>query len=146
MKHARQVIREAVAAILTPIGITVHRTRITPLVTLPAISIYISDEISIPESKDGIGGNVRYSREADLVIELTVDAVSGVDDTADDYVAQIEAAMAADITLTSTATESVLIRTNFEHDGESDKQVMNVRVTYRVWYRTTAADPENAIV
>ena len=146
MKHARQKIREAVSAILAPIGIDVHRSRVTQLVTLPAISLFARDEVSEPESRDGIGGTVRYSRGLELVIELSAEGVSGVDDTVDDYVAQIEAAMASDTTLTSTAVESVLVRTSFEDNGEADRQIMVARMVYRVWYRTTAANPETSIV
>jgi hypothetical protein len=145
MKHHRQVIREKVASILAPIGITVHRTRIYPYDALPAISVYVNQERATNENSSALNTPARYTREAELVVEVLAEAVTGVDDTVDDYVAQVEAELAADLTLDGTVTECILERTAFQSYGDGEKPVMSARLSYRVWYRTTAADPETAI-
>jgi len=146
MKHARQVIREAVITQLAGIsGITFHRSRAYNLVGLPAASVYIDSENSEAENKDSINKPRTYSREANLLIEVVAEAVTNFDNAVDDYAAQIEADMGGDLTLGGTATDSTLYATTIDVDGSGDKPLAVVKLNYRVWYRTTAADPENNI-
>lgn len=145
MKHHRQVIREQVATLLAPVGITVRRTRIYPYDSLPAISVWMNQERVTNENSSSLNTPARYTREAELVIEVSAEAVNNVDDALDDYVARVESALAADLTLSDTVTECILERTSFQVFGEGDKPVMTARMSYRVWYRTTALNPELAI-
>jgi hypothetical protein len=147
MKHARQVIREAVITQLSGItGVTFHRSRAYKLIALPAISVYVDSENISSELKDGINSARVYSREANLIIEVAIEAVDDADDASDDYAAQIEAAIAGDLTLGGTCIDTTLYQTSADIDGSSDKPLAFTRISYRVWYRTTGADPENAIV
>lgn len=146
MKHARQVIREAVETQLSSIaGVTLTRSRAYKVTSLPAISVYIDSEQSQGENKDSINRSRTYSREANLIIEIVCEAVSDSDNAVDDYSAQVEAAMGGDLTLGTTAVDSTLYATTVDIDGHSDKPLAIARISYRVWYRTTALDPENNI-
>lgn len=143
MKHARQKIREAVATLLAGIGPTVYRSRVYPIVTLPVISVYANTEQSESEN-ELIGTPRRYTRRLTLQIDVAVEAVTGSDDLADDYAAQIEAAMAADVTLTSTVVDSFLSGTAVAFDA-SEIPTAKTTLTYTCWYRTTGADAETAL-
>lgn len=146
MKHARQLIREAVETQLAGIsGVTFARSRAYKVLGLPAISIYANTENSSAENLDSLNTPRRYTREVNVVVEIVVESVSGADDAVDDYAAQVEAALAADLTLNSTAIDSTLYTTSIDFDGSSDKPLVIARLSYRVWYRTTALDPETAI-
>lgn len=145
MKHARQSIREAVITLLSGIaGVTLERSRVYPMVTLPVISVYANGEVSESEN-ESMPSPLRYSRRLQLQVDIAVEAVTGFDDTVDDYAAQVEAALAADVTLGGTATDSVLTRTTIDMDGSGDKPIAIARLQYEVWYRTTGTDPENVI-
>lgn len=145
MKHYRQTIRESVATLLGSIDATIHRTRAYPMTALPAISVQINNERTIHENRGPLNAAPRYTREADLIIEVAHEAKSSVDDAVDDLVAQVEAIIGADVTLGGSVEESILTRTTFTVNGEGDIPYMMGALTYRVWYRTTAADPQTAI-
>mgnify|MGYP001342193724 CR=1 FL=1 len=144
MKHARQVIREAVATLLAGVGPAVYQSRVYPMVTLPVISIYANAEEAESEN-DTIGAPRRYTRDLTLQIDVVVDAVTGSDDLMDDYAAEIEALMAADVTLGGVVTDTNLTRTTITLDGQSDTPIAKASLNYTVWYRTTGTDPENAL-
>ena len=144
MKHARQKIREAAAAALTGIASQVYTSRVYPLVNLPVISVYANNERSEMEN-DTLNTPRRYSRRLALEVEIVAEAVSDVDNSVDDLAAQVEAAMAADLTIAGTATDSELQAAQFEFDGGSDIPTVRARLGFEVWYRTTATDPENAL-
>jgi len=145
VKHHRQVIREAVATLLSPISATIHRTRVYRLASLPAISVFVGSESITEENSSHLNTPKRYSRQAELQIDVSVEATSNVDDVVDDLVAQVEARLAADPTFTTEVPDSTLTRTSFESNGDGDTPYMTASILYRVWYRTTAADPENAL-
>lgn len=149
MKHARQVIREEVASMLVGItGVSFPQSKLKKLADAPAITIYTGSESSEPESRDSINGPRRYSRFVNLNIELVLEAdASGLyENEADGFAAEIESAMAADLTLNGSATDSELIGTEQDIDELSEGHVLSMTVlNYRVWYRTTASDPETAI-
>lgn len=145
MKHYRQTIRESVAALLAPIDAAIHRTRIYPMTALPAISVQINNERATHENRGPLNAAPRYTREADLTIEVAHEAKADVDDAVDDLVAQVEARMGADVTLGGSVEESILTRTSFITSGDGDTPYMIATITYRAWYRTTASDPETAI-
>lgn len=145
MKHARQKIREYIATALAAIsGAEVYRSRVYPLVTLPAISVYVEDENATSENET-MPSPARYSRTLSLIIEIAVESTQNYDDLVDDYAAQVEVIMAADVELGGTATYSVLQRTVIDLGGDSDIPIAIARLNYFVWYRTTGSDPENAL-
>jgi len=145
VKHYRQTIREAVAALLLSIDATIYRTRIYPMTSLPAISVHINNERVTHENSGPLNAAPRYTREADLRIEVAHEAAADVDDAVDDLVAQVEALIGADVTLSGSVEESILTRTDLSVSGDGDTPYMIATLTYRVWYRTTAADPQTAI-
>lgn len=145
MKHARQKIREAVETSLSAIGgVTITRSRVHPKMSLPAIDIRTLSESSDLEN-DQIPSPRRYSRRVILEVDITVSAVSDYDDLADDYAAQVEAILGADTTLTSTCTDSKLISTATEDDGDQEKPIAVTRLAYECWYRTTSTDAETPL-
>lgn len=145
MKHARQKIREQVETVLGGIsGVTVYRSRVYPMVTLPVISVYANDEISDLENET-MPSPVRYTRRLRLSVEIAVSATTGADDDADDYAAQAEALLHADPELGGYATDSKLVGTQTELGGDQDKPIVIARLIYEVWYRTTGTDPETAL-
>lgn len=145
MKHARQTIREAAATALSGITTaTIYTSRVYPMISLPVISIFANQETSESEN-ELIGSPQRYSRRLILQVEVACEAVSGVDDDVDDFAAQIEAAMASDLTLGGSCTDSTLRSTAIDLDGNSETPIALARIQYEVWYRTTAEDAETAI-
>ena len=144
MKHARQKIREAVATALVGLSPTIYTSRVYPIVTLPVISIFANVEVSSSEN-ELIGTPRRYTRELALDIEVVVEAVTGFDDDVDDYAAQIEALMAADVTLSGAVTDSTLTGTIVTLDGSGDKPLAKAALTYSIWYRTTGTDAETPL-
>lgn len=143
MKHARQKIREAVATILSGLSPTLYPSRVYPIVTLPAISIYANGERSQSENQV-INTPRRYTRNLSLIVEIAVEAVTGFDDLVDDYCAQIESAMAADVTLNGSAVDSTMTGTLLTMDG-GDIPTAKAAITYDVWYRTTGANAETSL-
>ena len=143
MKRSRQKIREAVAANLAGIA-TVYTSRIYPKLTLPVISVYGNNEQSEGEATEAVGPQ-RYSRRLTLEIEITAEATEGADDAVDDLSAQVEAAMAADRWLGGLAEETGLAATRMSFANAGDTQVATAPLSYLVWYRTHASDPENPI-
>lgn len=143
MKHVRQKIREAVATALDGLSPTIYRSRVYPVVTLPAISIYANGERSESENKV-INTPRRYTRRLSLVVEVVVEAVTGFDNLVDDYCAQIESAMADDVTLSGYAVDSEMSGTVLMMDG-GDTPTAKASITYDIWYRTTGADAETAL-
>ena len=81
----------------------------------------------------------------DLAIEVKVDATTAVDDVLDALAAQVEVAMATDRTLGGFATDSEYINMRMVTDGSGAKPFVYGIMTYEVWYRTTALDPETAL-
>lgn len=145
MKHYRQTIRESVETLLSSMSATIYRTRVYPMTSLPAISVQINNELVIHENSGPLNAAPRYTREADLTIEVAHESESNVDDAVDDLVAQVEALIGADVTLGGAVEESILTRCNFTTNGSGDVPYMIATLTYRVWYRTTASDPQTAI-
>ena len=140
MKHARQKIIEAVATAVAGLGADVYRSRVYPAVVLPVFSVYAINEQSESENPS-IGMPRRYTRRLQLAIEILIEAVTNGDDLADDYAAQIEAAMAANITLSNLVTDSFLAGTVKQFDA-AEIPIVKTTLTYTAWYRTTAINPE----
>jgi hypothetical protein len=84
-------------------------------------------------------------RNLSLVIEGYVKAVSNYDDTVDTIAKEVETAMGNDVTLNSLAKNSYLESTEIEYDGEGDKPLAVVQLTYRVEYMTKENAPQTAV-
>lgn len=148
MKHARQTIREAVLAKLAIIaGVTFAASRVYKLTSLPAISVYTNVESIDPEGRDSLSASRVFHRYVEVVVEHITNATIGFENEADDYAARVESALSVDLKLNNTATDIVLVSTSIDLEELDEGLSIGVtKLTYRVWYITTAADPENALV
>ncbi len=84
-------------------------------------------------------------RNLSLVIEGYVKAVSNYDDTVDTIAKEVETAMGNDVTLNGLAKNSYLESTEIEYDGEGEKPVAVVSLTYTVEYMTIENAPQTAV-
>ena len=147
MAHVRQLIRDNVITAVTSLsttGANVYRTRIYPLEAgnLPGLCVYTSVEDSAADTMTGTRG---MERSCDIIIEAFVRAVSNYDNTMDTISAEIEAAMATDVTRGGNAKDTVLVRSEVELSDEGDRPLAMVRLTYSVLYRTAINDATVAL-
>tara|TARA_B100000427_G_C15518610_1_gene599316 strand:+ start:1869 stop:2318 length:450 start_codon:yes stop_codon:yes gene_type:complete len=149
MAHVRQQLRERAASTLgslTTTGSKVYQSRVYPLATsnLPGLLIYTRSEDSQPETM-GAASTRLIQRNLSLVVEGYVKAVSNYDDTVDTIAEEVETAMGNDRTLNGLAKDSYLISTEINYDGEGDKPVAAVTMTYLVEYMTIENAPGSAV-
>jgi len=147
MAHVRQQLRERAATTLTGLtttGSKVYQSRVYPMgaANLPGLLIYTKSEDSEAQT---IGGTRTVLRNLSLVIEGYVKAVSNYDDTIDTVAAEVETALGNDVTLNGLAKNSYLESTEIEFDGEGDKPVASVSMTYIVQYMTIENAPQTAV-
>ena len=130
MSHARQKIREAFVSALSAISTPATESRILINSTLPAVTVYSTEEVAEPLTMGGIS-----DRAVSIVVEARVNG-SSIDDTLDALAVEIE---------TGIATVSIVcvqyIGTEIEFDAETDNPYGIMRITYVAPYSTTAADP-----
>lgn len=143
--HARQIIRDAVAATLAAspqIRAEVHASRVHSFAqdSLPVILVYTTEEASELLSMGGA-----MHRELTLLVIGAVAVTRNLDNDLDTLAAQVEAAIAADPSLEGKAKQTVLDRTAIEMTGEGDKRVGTVTLEFTVVYMTASADPATII-
>lgn len=147
MSHVRQQLRERAATTLTGLtttGSKVYQSRVYPLgaANLPGLLIYTKSEDSEIVTMSGAR---TLLRNLSLVIEGYVKAVSNYDDTVDTIAKEVETAMGNDVTLNGLAKNSYLESTEIEYDGEGEKPVAVVSLTYTVEYMTIENAPQTAV-
>lgn len=147
MSHVRQQLRERAATTLTGLtttGSKVYQSRVFPLgaANLPGLLIYTKSEDSEIVTMSGAR---TLLRNLSLVIEGYVKAVSNYDDTVDTIAKEVETAMGNDVTLNGLAKNSYLESTEIEYDGEGEKPVAVVSLTYTVEYMTKENAPQTAV-
>lgn len=147
MSHVRQQLRERAATTLTGLSTTgskVYQSRIYPLgnSNLPGLLIYTKSEDSEAVTMSGAR---TLLRNLSLVIEGYVKAVSNYDDTVDTIAKEVETAMGNDVTLNGLAKNSYLESTEIQYDGEGEKPVAVVSLTYSVEYMTKENAPQTAV-
>ncbi len=147
MSHVRQQLRERAATTLTGLtttGSKVYQSRVYPLgaANLPGLLIYTKSEDSKIVTMSGAR---TLLRNLSLVIEGYVKAVSNYDDTVDTIAKEVETAMGNDVTLNGLAKNSYLESTEIEYDGEGEKPVAVVSLTYTVEYMTIENAPQTAV-
>ena len=147
MSHVRQQLRERAATTLTGLtttGTKVYQSRVYPLgaANLPGLLIYTKSEDSEIVTMSGAR---TLLRNLSLVIEGYVKAVSNYDDTVDTIAKEVETAMGNDVTLNGLAKNSYLESTEIEYDGEGEKPVAVVSLTYTVEYMTKENAPQTAV-
>tara|TARA_R100000655_G_scaffold53402_1_gene91340 strand:+ start:1289 stop:1732 length:444 start_codon:yes stop_codon:yes gene_type:complete len=147
VSHVRQQLRERAATTLTGLtttGSKVYQSRVYPLgaANLPGLLIYTKSEDSEIVTMSGAR---TLLRNLSLVIEGYVKAVSNYDDTVDTIAKEVETAMGNDVTLNGLAKNSYLESTEIEYDGEGEKPVAVVSLTYTVEYMTKENAPQTAV-
>lgn len=147
MAHVRQQIRERAATTLTGLtttGTKVYQSRIYPLgaANLPGLLIYTKSEESLPQT---IGATRTVLRNLSLVVEGYVKASANYDDTVDTISAEVETALGNDVTLNNLAKDCYLESTDIQYNGEGEKPVGVVSLTFNVTYATINNAPETAV-
>ena len=145
--HIRQQIREKLGTTLTGLtttGSNVYESRVYPLenASLPALIIYTKSETSEPIV---IGTQRLMSRELSVVVEGYAKATSNFDDTIDTISKEVEEAIAADRTLDGLAKDCYLESTEIEFNGEGEKPLGYVSLTFLANYYVQETNPDVAV-
>jgi hypothetical protein len=145
--HIRQQIREYFGTTLTGLSTTgsnVYESRVYPLenAKLPALIIYTKSETSEPIV---IGTDRVMSRELAVVVEGYAKATSDFDDTIDTISKEVEQAIAADRTLDGKAKDTYLESTEIEFNGEGEKPLGYVSLTFLTNYYVKEKNPDVAV-
>jgi len=145
--HIRQQIREYFGTTLTGLSTTgsnVYESRIYPIENskLPALVIYTKSETSEPIV---IGTDRVMSRELSVVVEGYAKATSDFDDTIDTISKEVEKAIAADRTLDGKAKDTYLESTEIEFNGEGEKPLGYVSLTFLTNYYVQETNPDVAV-
>jgi len=145
--HIRQQIREYFGTTLTGLSTTgsnVYESRIYPIENskLPALVIYTKSETSEPIV---IGTDRIMSRELSVVVEGYAKATSDFDDTIDTISKEVEKAIAADRTLDGKAKDTYLESTEIEFNGEGEKPLGYVSLTFLTNYYVQETNPDVAV-
>ncbi len=132
MSHARQQIREALAARvtgLTTCGTRVFQSRMVPQETLPLLLVTTNDE----EINPGTIGDI-YERVLSVSVIGLAKATANLDDTLDTIAAEVEVAMSAEYW-------AELVAINVGFDEMLEKPAGRIELVYRVTYRTASSVP-----
>ena len=145
--HIRQQIREYIGTTLTGLtttGSNVYESRVYPLenAKLPALIVYTKSETSEPIV---IGTDRVMSRELTVVVEGYAKATSDFDDTIDTISKEVEQAIAADRTLDGKAKDTYLESTEIEFNGEGEKPLGYVSLTFLTNYYVQETNPDVAV-
>lgn len=144
MPHVREQIRDAAVTALT--GLTTTSTRVYAerlyqlrATDLPGLRIFCGAESVEP---DRLGASFGQQRDMSLIVEGVARANSALDDTLDDICAEVEAALAADVTLGGKCKFLHLTGIDDpEQSDEGDQPTGMVRLNFRVQYRTLNTTP-----
>jgi len=147
MSHVRQQIREYFGTTLIGLsttGTNVTESRVYPIENskLPALVIYTKSETSEPIV---IGTDRVMSRELSVVVEAYCKAASNFDDTIDTISKEVEEAISADRTLGGLAKDTFIESTEIEFNGEGEKPLGYVSLTFLTNYYVNEQNPDVAI-
>lgn len=156
MTHARQQIRSRLEvttlvsmAASTGAGV-IYRTRTRPVTLYPSIAIIGDNEITLEVENPGyINAAVtdkRYRRFYDVKIEIAVKGNDDPDDVLDALCVTAENLIALDDSMGGGVIATDLLSVLFERDGTGEEAIHIATMTYRIEYRTTAADPETFLM
>jgi hypothetical protein len=146
MSHLRQLIRSNIVTAVTGLSATasrVYQTRIYPLEQskLPGLCVYTRSESTEYVT---IGLPRRQERTLEVVVEIYASALSGLDNTLDNISAQIEEALATDITRGGYAKDTKVIAFEADFDGSGEQPVGVGRLTVQVTYSNRENEVESA--
>lgn len=134
MSHARQQIRESVAALvtgLTTTGTKVFQSRMRPQAEskLPCLLVTTNDE----QIDSASVGNLQQ-RSITLVIRGIAMGGATLDDTLDQIALEVETAMASDY-------RSALEKIEIDFDDELEKPIGSISLTYKTTVITASGNP-----
>jgi len=137
MAHARSLIRDAVALALTGLATTSSRVSVDPLYDLEAQALPSLRIQTGHESVDTVAqfGRRTYERTMSLSIEGVAHASTGLANTLDAMTAEIEIAMAADVTFGGVCMDAVLQGLN-QSIERADQPVGKIALEYAMKYVT----------
>ena len=156
MSHVRTQIRNQLVTYLTGLSTTgsnvfKSRPQARPLQSseLPGLVIYTEGEDDAPQTMGG-PSSMQLERHLRVKIEAIVRVNSAFDDTLDTIINEVETALNASVTTFSVNNLARLgIRLTSiddpEFDGQGDKVVGRVAMTWTAIYRTVASTPGTAI-
>lgn len=144
--HIRQQIRQAVVSTLTGLtttGTNVFTSRVyaLPQVALPALCIYTKDEateyvsMTIPRT---------LQRNLNLSVEIFVAANQNSDNTIDQACAEIEQAIANDVTISGKAKDTMITSVDVDFDGDGEVPVARATMNLLITYFNVEGDAEVA--
>lgn len=143
MAHVRKLIRDNIETTLTGLtttGSNVFASRVYPIQSarMPGLCIYTSSEqIEALTIKPPRG----LIRSLEVSVEAYVESAAP-DDVLDAIGAEIEAAMATDLTRGGNAKDTLLKTFEAEFVGEGERPVVVGRFIYEIMYSTTETDAE----
>lgn len=146
MSHLRQLIRSNIVTTVTGLATTgsrVYQTRIYPLEQskLPGLCVYTRSETT---EYTTISPPRRQERTLEVVIEIYASATTNLDNTLDTVSAQIEEALAADLTRGGYAKDTKVIAFEADFDGSGEQPVGVGRLTVQVTYSNRENEVESA--
>lgn len=143
MAHVRQQIREAVATAITGLAsaASVHQSRVYDLEAgdLPAFKVYTLSEGS---ERDSLSYPRGTRRQLQVVVEAAAKAAADLDDTLDTLCAEVETAIAADISLGGLSQDAYLETTQIEFNDGGDQPHGTATMSWVVEYRVRETAPE----
>jgi hypothetical protein len=145
MPHVRQQIREAAATALTGLATTstrVYQSRVYPLrdADLPCLLISTDDETITSTSI----GSLQLERALKLTVRAVAKATSSLDDTLDQILAEVEAALSGS-TLGGLCKQTMPDSISVQMDDTLDKPAGVATLTYTVTYFTAGSAPGTPI-
>ena len=147
MPHYRQQIREHIATTITglaTVGTNVHQTRVYPLETVPALSVYMDSE-EIEEDFETMGNHTVV--DITLHIDVNVAKATGMDDELDTIIGEVQAAIGADETLNGlaySATYAGIETPEYEDQAEMDTGMITMLYLVRTGFNRS--DPTTIVL
>ena len=144
MAHVRQTIRDHIVSAVTGLsttGANVFPSRVYPIAAgkMPGLAVYTLSEAIEAQTLRPPRGLVR-------ILEISIEAYvegSTNDDVLDNICAEVEAAVAADITRGGNAKDTILV--SFEADfADGERPLVVGRLTYQVTYSTAETNATSA--
>lgn len=144
--HARQQIREAIAAAVTGLASTgnrVYQSRLYALrdPDLPCLLVNTDDEDIAPLT---LHGPAQLERDLQVQVRGVAKVAANLDDTLDTLAAEVETAL-GNTTLSGLVRTLTLESIRVEFDDGLDKPVGVIALGYRASYFTVANAPTTAI-
>lgn len=147
MAHVRRQIREALAALVTGLATTgsrVYQSRVYPLgdSNLPCLLVNTDDE-SIETLTTG--ATPMQERRLTVQVRAVAKESSSLDDTLDQIMAEVEAALGAAGVLSTLAKSITLSGLRVEMDDALEKPVGVASMEYQISYYTASNAPQTAL-